>query len=469
MHRPKHFLLGLLALILTFGAALPGQAADKPSSGKAPAVKTPIVIEGDELSFDDSTGEVYAKGNVTLTQNGDKIVTDLMQGNTKKSEVRVDGNATFLQPGMTLDGVGTYYNYQQQTGTMQQAKGILVEEGKPYKEYIAGHTIDFSAHQLTLHDGKMTTCSAKVPDYHISATRIEVWPGDKYIAYNVKFWIKNTVILSLPKFEQSLEKKEDANSAFPRLHYSSSNGFSIAQYLEYPVADRLVAFGDLAYYSKKGFEPTYGFLSKQNGYTLKLYNSHEFNGDDEWIDKKPEFVFQLTPRRLGGSSWVTNFSFADGKWSEDGVNGWRQEYRLYFKKDPIQLSKVLKFDFGTGFDRAVYGYNNTANNIWSLNMRLTAVPNERLTTWIGYNFNKESGTTPYEYDRIDVSHELVNGVTYKLDRKDALTVETSYDTQNEYLKDVDYTWKRNLHCWEADLTYRAKRGQWRLKASTAAW
>ncbi|MEN6566137.1 MAG: hypothetical protein ABFC57_07525 [Veillonellales bacterium] len=471
MGKTKLFLFGLLTFSLAFGTALSGQAADRQAAAAntASPAKAPVVIEGDELSFNDLTGDVYANGNVIMTQNGDKILTDLLQGNTKQHEVWMNGNATFLQPGMILNGLGAHYNYQEKTGTIRQAKGVLDEAGKPYQDHIAGHTIDFSAKQINIHDGMITTCPAKVPDYHISATRIEVWPGDKYIAYNAKFWIKNTVIFSLPKYEQSLVKGKNENSAFPRLGYSSHNGVSISQYLEYPIAGRLSAYGDLAYYSHKGFKPTYGLASRQDNYTVSLYDSYTFNGDDEWVHKTPELMVNWKPFRIGGSSWTAHFFLTAGKWNADNVSGWRRESNLYFKKDPILLSKILTFDLGTGFDNIKYGYNQTSNDIWMLNLRLTAKPNDRLTTWVGYNFNKESGTSPYEYDKIDVSHELVNGITYKLDRMDALTVKTSYNTQGEFLKDVDYTWKRNLHCWEADLTYRAKRGEWRLKLSTLSW
>lgn len=460
--RIKKIMCCASVIMLVSAISVTGQAADKQKdkSNDSNKDKAPIVIEADKLSFSDATGDLFAEGNVVLKKNTETILSDHMHGNTKQTEVWIDGKATLQQPGTEIIGTGTHYNYTSRIGSMQKVIGTVG------KGYISGGNMEFSPVKLVAHDGTITGCPAIVPDYHISAEKIEIWPGDKMIAYNAKFWLGNTVIFSLSKYQTSLIKNE-GESAFPRIGFSSSNGFTISQYLEYPMADKLAIFGDLKYYSKHGFEPTFGLISRQTNYTLKLSQGKEQNGDNEWIKKEPEFMFKMEPKRFGHV--IGDFTATSGKWTEGAITGTRQDYKMYFSHDPIKLGSKITLTVGTGLEKIYYGYNKSTNDIWSVNTTVTAKPNDRLDTWVGYSYHNQSGTSVYEYDKIDTDRELSSGFMYKVDKMNAVGVKMKYDVDLEKVKDVDYTWQRNLHCLEADITYRAKRDEWRFKVSTSKW
>lgn len=466
MHNKNKLLLGILALLLAFSAANgTGAAATKAADKKAAAqtqAKAPIVIEADKLYFSDLTGDLYAQGNVQVTQGEDKLLAALVQGNTKQGEVWVDGKATLVQPEAELIGSQSRYNYQHHTGSILKASGIIG------KDRVQAENINILPDQYILSNGTVTRCPAQVPDYHISARKIEIWPGEKMIAYDAKFWIKDKVIFSLPKFQKSLVRT-DTVAAFPRVSYSSENGFGIAQYLEVPVAGEVAAFTDLAYYSKRGFEPTVGLVTRQPGYTLQMTYGSEDNNDHEWVDKEPDFALKFKPYRLGHTALTVNFSASAGKWSEGAVTGTRRSYNFYLANDPIKLSDTLALTLGGGYEKVFYGYNDTTNTIWRYDIKLTAKPGDRLEAWTGYSYNNQSSISPYQYDRIDTPRELYGGFMYKIDRLNGLGLKMSYDVDADRVKDLDYTWRRNLHCWEADITYRAKRDQVSIKVSAVQW
>lgn len=458
-------------IMLISAISLPGQAAynkqgDEPVNDnkekKTAKVgpKVPIVIEADNLSFNDLTGDLVAIGNVSVIQNGDKLLAESMHGNSKQTEFWIDDKANFFQPGTELTGRDTHYNYTQHIGSMQDVKGNVG------RQLIAGKTIKMFPGEIVIHNGTATKCPAIVPDYHISADKIEIWPNEKMIAYNAKFWIKDKVIYSRARYQTSLDPNEE-KSAFPEVGYNSSNGMSISQYLEEPITDNLAAFANLAYYSKNGFEPSYGLISRQKNYTLKLYNSSEYNGDDEWIKKEPELLLQLKPIKNGRIR--TDVTASIGKWTQGNISGNRQDYSIYFSREPIKISPNVNWDIGTGWENVYYGYNNSSNRIWRFNTKITGKVNERLDTWVGYSYNNQSGTTVYEYDKIDTVRELSSGFKYKLDDKNALSVNMNYDLTLNEIKDVDYTWHRNLHCWDADITYRANRQQWKFQVKAISW
>lgn len=456
----KQMVLALLALILVFGSQPKISAADTPSVAKSTA---PIVIEADQLYFNDASGDLFAEGNVHIEKGQDVLAASKLNGNTKIGEVWSEGQAALSRPGMNVIGQSLRYNYQRQTGKLGQVKGTVD------RYLVSSKSITVNPEHSEISGASLTTCPANVPDYHISATRVEIWPGDKMVAYNAKFWIKNTVIFSLPKYQTSLKQTAGGKSSFPRLSYSTATGVGIAQYLETPVTGNVAAFTDLVYYSKSGFKPEYGLVTRNPGYTAQLAFSHEKNSDDEWLKKEPEFSVQLTPWYVGKSKVKANVILDAGKWREGSVVGWRNSYSVYFAHDSIRLSDKTSVDLGVGFQSIFYGYDHSRNNIFHYDVAINTKHSDRLDTRLAYYHRGQSGTSPYEYDRIDISRELAGGFMAKVDRLNSIGVTVSYDLATKQTKDVDYTWRHNLHCWEVDLTYREKRDQIRLSLSTVHW
>lgn len=462
MNNSKKMMIGLLALIFVFGTATT-QAAPNKSTASSSAAKAPIVVEADELYFSDSTGDLYAKGNVQIKQNDDKVEADRLNGNTRKNEVWTDGKALLSRPGMELTTTGMRYNLNDHSGSMQSSKGTIE------KLHITSKSITTTPAQTSLNEGTITGCPAEVPDYHISADRVEIWPGDKMIAYNAKFWIKNTVIFSLSKYQASLQDGKGASLAFPKPSYSSDNGVGISQHLEVPFNPHLAVFADLDYYTKVNFKPMYGLISRNSSFTAKLGYGNAENDDHEWIKKEPELSLQLNSQRLGSSSLTLDASAAWGQWNEGIVRGNHSGFSLYLSNDPIVLGSKTTLKLGTGFDRNFYSYNDSNNSVFHFDSRLDIKPNSRLNTWLGYNYSSDIGATPYEFDRIDVSKEGRIGFMYQVDHLNGFGVKMRYDLEHGRTEDIDYTWRRNLHCFEADITYRAKRDEIRIKVDTVKW
>lgn len=446
-----------MPMLLLLQAVMPAAAVSAKNTEDKPKNQVPIVIEGEKLSVNDSTGDVSAQGNVSIMQNQEKLLTEQVRGNIKKSEFWMDGKADFFQPGTTLSGVGSYYNYLTHNGTMQSAAG------KIDRQFVTGKHIDVSNGEYVLHDGTTTMCSAKVPDYHISAKRIEILPGDKLVAYDAKFWIKDKVIFALPKYQTSLEKDRQA-SIFPRVGYYSEDGIFIKQYLEYPISENVAAFGDLGYYSKTHFRMSAGVIDREKNYTMSLVTGHYRDGDANWIYKEPEFKIDYGTKRLGTLPVSYNFWASYGKWDDNQKSSWHQDYSLYFTRDPIELSNKLRLDMGTGFEYVRESYDNSAQKSFKYDITLTKEWSPRFNSWVGYHYTQNNNGL-FAYERADLSREINVGFLYKLDKMNALLVNESYDAENNRVKDIDYTWKRNMHCFEMDFKYRAKRQQFGISVS----
>ena len=461
MHNKKHTILGILALLLVFGTAIPGEAA-KDDKKPEPNPKAPITVEADRLTLNDITGDVFAQGNVSLVQNDSKVLTELLQGNTKSTRVWADGKATLLQPKVKMEGEHLDYNYTTHDGTMEKA------DGKVDKDFVKGQQITVMPQEMIINNGQLTSCPAeKITCYHIEADKIEIWPGDKLIAYNARFYIRDKHIFTLARYQTSLNK-DKKDDVFPSIGYNNDDGLRISQNLQYAFSDKVIGNVNLRYYSKRGFKPIYNVTDSEKNYSLQLVEGEYENSDNEWVKKKPEFSFSSRPYRVGSFVSMTAFG-SIGQWKAGNVSGSRQEYGVYFARDPIQLNKMWQFNVGTGYNAIHYGYNNSDNNIWHLNMGINGRLTERLNVWTNYYYSDESGRSVYAYDTIDNARELDNGFSYRLDRKNNVSVNTIYNLDTSRLEDVDYTLNHDLHCWLATLTYRAKRSEWKVDLSITRW
>jgi len=465
--RSKKIMFCASVCMLVSAISLTGQAADKQTdkSTDANKSKAPIVIEADNLSFSDLTGELFAEGHVIFKRNTETLLTDYMRGNTKQTEVWIDGKATLQQPGTELIGTGTHYNYTSRVGDMNTVIGTVG------KEFISGANMEFSPTKLVARDGTITECPAIVPDYHVSAEKIEIWPGDKMIAYNAKFWIKNVVIFTLPKYQASLRKNAGGlQNAFPRIGYNSNDGVSIKQRLEYPINNHVAAFTELWYYSKAGFKPQVGVIDSEKNYSLKLVAGDYRDDNSNWITKEPELKFDFYSHRLGKLPVSYTFSATYGKWTDVNRSSWHQDYSLYFSHDAINFSKSLSLNLGTGLQRVLESNDDSIRNSFRFDTALTKQWSPKFTTTVEYHYTQNNTQTAlFNYNVADLGREVDLGFTYKFDKKNAVSFRQSYNLETSKIYDQDYTWSKDLHCLQAALTYRAKRQQIKLDLSMTEW
>jgi len=462
----KNLFLKIAALMVVLNQvpsvfAAPASAADAPKAKAKAGAQAPIVIEADKLYYSEQTGDYIAQGQAYITRDVDQVLSEKISGNSQKGEVKAEESATLLQPGLSLTGSNIRYNYQSRTGEMDAVTGTIE------KIFVGGKTVSIVDGKVTVHDGTVTGCPAEKPHYYVGADRVEIWPADKLIAYNAKIVIGGMTLFSLPKLEKSL-KQQTATTIMPRIGYDSDDGLMIGQYLAYPVGNQTTVYTDLRYFTKRGFEPQFGLTAQGKGYTVDAFRGSEENDDDEWIKKEQEYRFALKPERIGKSPVTLRVSASTGKWTEGAISGWRRGYEAYFAVDPFKLSDTLSLKLGTGYENVYYGYNKTYNDILRFDADLDWAV-ERTDAWLGYSYRHQTSQSVYAYDRIDIPRELRAGFLYQVDAKNKLGVNVKYDIDRSRAEEVKYTWRHNIHCFDADISYDTKQDSLSLKLTAVDW
>ena len=464
--RKTKIVAGLLVALLLLGDTITVQAATKKKVKKPPQ---PIEIVADEMYFSDKTGELFARGNVVITQDKSKIYADIMRGNDKQTEVWIDGKARLIEPLTNVTGTKIHYNYGNKFGTMQDVKG------KCGDDFISGSKIHFENEKITAYNATTTGCPAvKTPDYRVTARKVEIWPEDKLIAYDAKIWIGNTVIYTTPRYKKSL-KKDNRDTEYPSFGYRDPDGYWIKQTLNYPLTDNLSLKTDLIYYTNAGFKPTFELIQEEKDYTFGVsygdYSSTTTSPDQifggnvnntvNWVKKAPEFRFDWHEKPVGSLPWKYHFTALIGNWTDAVKTSWHHDYLLYFTRNPIYFDKEKSWVWSNGFgvEQVRESFDGSVQNIVRYNTSLSKRLSPRVTVWTAYNYTNNNQSA-FAYNSTSLAQEWVNGIYFKLDRLTGVSYVNSYDIGNGRTNENYYTLHRNLHCWNTYIQYQEKAKRW---------
>lgn len=426
------------------------------------AAQAPITLEAHYLQYNDETGEVSASGDVKLNQEATWIYTQQLTGNVQTGDMLANGQVTWTEEQNTLTGEELIYNYKTKEGRMGTSRGNM--DG----QLITAESTVLHPQSAENYNVTVTKCPAKVPDYKMTAEKVVIYPGEKLIAYNVGFWLKNTKIYSMGKYVKRLDEKE-RESALPKIGYRSDDGFFIIQHLAYPMNDKLTAVADVGYYTKQNIKGQLGLVQQNKHATLSVMSGSTQNSDGDWYRREPEIAFTRNSMPIGATKLKYGYQLQASRVAEDArPTMWQEKATLWVYHDPIKLAEKTTLSLGTSYQRNWYGKEDP-RDVLGFSTFINHQLSNRISLGAGYNYTHENQKSPFTYDDVDVNRELVTQFGWQVDRLWHIGVRTSYDLDQSSFYDVDYTIKRNLHCFETEITYREKRDEWKFRLSTVKW
>ena len=301
---------------------------------------------------------------------------------------------------------------------------------------------------------------AKVPDYRIEADSIDIYPGDKYIAHNVRLMAKNTVLVTLSTYKGSLQKKRFSPfTLIPSPMFDSDNGFGLHNRLEIPLdADmNLTAYMENRWYTKAGYKPDVGVRYQTPVGSLNFHYAEEESSTNDdggiWVKKRPSLEFDSKHFYLGGSRFYVGAKGDIGYWEEGGVKGQHKSYDAYLSSDPWKLGKFMRFSWRAGYMKDYYSYNGgiiRKNTYYSLGL---SGGYRSVQSWIYYTDREINGITPYDYDSYTSDKPLDFGVRVQPTKNDAFSLAWTVDTKYGRLNHRYWTYYRDMHSFYAWIRY----------------
>jgi len=430
------------------------------------AQPSPIAFEGDDLTYDQSTGAFTAKGHVDIVQlAARRFQGDYVEGNTTSGDVSIPDRAHLLQltegaARVTLDGYHINYNYQKRTGTMDEAAG------KVGAYYMTGKRFEFYPDKIVVYDGTQTKCSAQHPDYHLSADVAELYPGERLVLTNVKFWLKNKVIFTKKRHEVDVSHPIQRN--FPRAGYDSDDGAWVEQTFEQTVAPRVTAAVNLHVTTNRGWRTHYDLGWEDGGArALLTYGNYE-DSDSEWIKKEPSLILGYG-QRIGKSPIHYSLSSEYGRWYGSGIHSNHWVYGISVAHDTIPFHG-FELDLAAGYSITRESYDHSRVQGMNASAFLTKEFNDRLAAYVGYLYTKNTKQNAlFAYGQEDYSKVWQVGMSLRIDKRNRIAIGGKYAQEPRTWTDVDYYWFHDLHCSQIILRWRSKQNSLKIKWEFTPW
>ncbi|HOY09255.1 MAG TPA: LPS assembly protein LptD [Candidatus Omnitrophota bacterium] len=195
-NRPRLFLWGAFLLVQgMFFSGVAGAGGDI----------TPVEINGDRVEYLIHENKVVAQGNVSVKKEGVTLLCDSVEFSNQSSMAYAEGNVVLIRGNQRLTGDSLNFNFSSMKGDFEET----VIAAEPF--YGAGEKVSrIAENHLVLDRGFITTCDLDDPHFRFVARKIDIYPGDKAVARNVRLQIGQVPIFYLPKYTQDLTGRKPA-------------------------------------------------------------------------------------------------------------------------------------------------------------------------------------------------------------------------------------------------------------------
>ncbi|HDI46004.1 MAG TPA: LPS-assembly protein LptD, partial [Candidatus Omnitrophica bacterium] len=153
-------------------------------------LKEPLTVNGDKVEYIPEKNVMVAEGNVEVVYEGMFLYADKVTVWMDKNEALAEGNVRLVRDGATFYGDKVSYYFKENKGKIISPRfekyGPWYGKGLEAEEYEKG--------KYLLKKAYITTCDLEKPHYRFQAKLVKVIPGEKIIARNVVFYIKDTPV-----------------------------------------------------------------------------------------------------------------------------------------------------------------------------------------------------------------------------------------------------------------------------------
>ncbi|HBN96802.1 MAG TPA: hypothetical protein DDZ66_10920 [Firmicutes bacterium] len=221
--RPTLYILCMLVLVL-----LPAKANGQEMSERVHVVAT------ESGSYDWANQIFVARGDVVITYGDLLLQGDLLTMDVATGEVWVQGDVRLIQGDQELRGESLVYNVETGQGTLDQARTEVVLPEKTGSIFLSGESIGIGDEKFTVMQAKFTTCDLAESHYHLATKELEYYPGEKVIIRGVTYYEGRVPLFYWPYLVIPLGLDDGQNFfTLPVFGYSEVEGYYMKNIFNY--------------------------------------------------------------------------------------------------------------------------------------------------------------------------------------------------------------------------------------------
>lgn len=327
-----------------------------------------MTVDADQVTYDESTFLIEAVGNVRLSYRGLHLTADFVQFYLRSEVFTAQGHVVLVDAeGRELRG--ELLTYDVRAMHAEVAAAALRVNGL----YVQSARVQQRRDLIVADDTTLTTCNPDRPVYRLTASRVEVYPGDRVVAHNASFWIGGFRLFSLPSTVVQLDTSEDTARSFPRGGYDVARG--------------------------TWFEYWYFFrLGGLRGRAAPLLGTRTYGA---------ELAFTLWSGRLGWLPLSGTLLAASGwyKQNDPMIDAMRSYYEAALTTGPITLGPATTWET-TGSYRDTYYGTGERQGVLRVDSAVTYHFNELSFLRLSYDRVEVAGLTPLALDTIELEDQI---------------------------------------------------------------
>ena len=349
---------------------------DKPGS--------PFHISADKIEYDTAEDLYIARGNVTITKNGNTVSADTVRYHPKTKKASASGHVILTSKEDILTGSHMDLDMGTETGSVSYGNLFL----NTNHFYITGDSIQKVDKEVyTAEHATVTTCDGESPTWKMTVKHLDVTLEGYGYATHATLWIRNIPVLYTPFLPFPVKTNRQSGLLTPQVDYSDRLGFALNQPLFWAINDHSDATFYAHYLSRRGTKTGLEYryildpLSKGtmmvDVLTDRKLDDGRLNSSRDWGYEDDDLL-----RPNGDRYWFRmkhDHALGNGFFAELDIDIVSDQDYLYEFKDGY-----------TGYKETNDYYNDTFGRI--LDRSDDPIRANRLNfnkSWIGYKFNSE--------------------------------------------------------------------------------
>ena len=238
--RKQRFLWAILPVMLL--AAGPGHAQDlqdrpadappPPGAGQTPSTNEEVTFSAAGLEYQQDTDVVTATGDVRMFREGNRLRADKVSWNRSSGEVRAEGNVAIVNPGGdTAYGDSVVLSDTLRDGVVENLL-VVLEDGSR----LAANQGTRSGDVYTLHRAAYSPCAVvdadgcpKNPTWKVTAVKVVYNAARKRVTYKgARLELLGIPLIPLPGLAHPTGGEAGSGLMMPDLRYDRVNGFEVS-------------------------------------------------------------------------------------------------------------------------------------------------------------------------------------------------------------------------------------------------
>ncbi|MDP8234314.1 MAG: LptA/OstA family protein [Candidatus Saelkia tenebricola] len=168
------------------------------------ALKEPITVNGDKVEYDPEEKVMVGTGNVEVLYEGMALYADKITVWLDEQQALAQGNVRLVRDETTFYGEEISYYFEENKGKIIEPS--FEKHGPWYGKGVEAE--EYEKSKYLIKKAYITTCDLEEPHYKLQAKTVKAYIGDKIIAKNVIFYVRNIPLLYLPYLKYSLKDKK---------------------------------------------------------------------------------------------------------------------------------------------------------------------------------------------------------------------------------------------------------------------